>query len=123
MKEVTDAEGEHRDTQHLHEGRDAESPVIGVVGAREPDECQPRPNDGEHAEQEGEDPSPHMTHGKGMSELGACERERHNKRQVVQQFQGCGGSMRFVGIAPRHRDEAMAQAAGDAKIHGSPFNT
>ena len=85
-----DAEGQHHDTDHLHEGRDAVEPVVGVEGRGEPGEVDPRPADREHREREPAETDREVILRDRMGELIGCLSEGDHERKVEEQFERRG---------------------------------
>ena len=97
---LLEAEREHDHADHLHHRREAQHPVVGVVGRREPRVVDPRPGDGERREREADDPRPDVTRRRRSARARSRRPERDDERQVEEQLERRRGA-----VLPR-RDRA-----------------
>lgn len=103
MEHLGDAERDQRHTDHLHQGDNAEEPVVGVEGRREPGEVDPRPDGREGAQQEADERVAEVTFGDLMCRRGAGEGERDDEDEVVEELQTGRDPPLLVRIATGHR--------------------
>ena len=111
LEHLRQAEREHDHADHLHERRQPEEPVVGVVGRGEPRVVQPRPDDPEGREREAGDPGARVPVGDEVRELVGGRAEGDDDRQVVEQLQRRGRAMVLVRVA-------AAEAAPAVGGHG-----
>ena len=92
-------ERQHDDPDHLHHRRQAEDPVVGVVGRGEPRVVQPGPAHGEGGEGEAQDAGADVVLGDVVGQLVGGRAEGDDDGQVVEQLQRRGRAVVLVGVA------------------------
>ena len=104
-------ERQHDDADHLHHRRQAEDPVVGVVGRREPRVVQPRPAHGERGEREPDDAGADVVLGDVVGQLVGGRAEGDDDGQVVEQLQRRRGAVLSSGSRPLKRRRRWARSS------------
>ena len=117
------SERKHDDADHLHHRRQAEDPVVGVVGRREPRVVQPRPGDGERGEGEPEDARADVVLGDVVGQFVGGRAEGDDDGQVVEQLQRGRCAVVLMRVATAEPPSAMGPAARRLAVPWQPILT